>query len=483
MKKIHSFLYALFAFLAITLVCCSDPNPAPEPDPDPNNGEEPIEEPELAKLVLSIPITGDQWIFQDKPSITIHAQNPNDQAMTAEAKVVITTDKKGKVVTLEKSMEIAGKAEQDIVFTTDDPLPAGFYRATCTVNRKSALVPLEGVRKGEKVNTFVFGINPTQIVSEPDKQDDFDTFWDATIAELEAVDMDPKLIEIPKFSTSARKVYMVEMQSLPDGPAGDPVLIHGYYLEPQDGKKHPVIMHYYGYDDLNPSNDKIFCPDGGSSQEFAEFYLSTRGQIINNRTADKRADGLEMDFVNTYGDWFAFNFGQRDAYYYRGAFMDCVQGIRFMATRSTSDMNNVFAEGKSQGGAFSYAAAALSPHPLRAISPGVAFLGDFPDYFNIVDWPANVAKQGKKAMGMSDEEMYRFLSYFDTKNLATRINSAVIANICLQDVICPPHTNIAPFNNLSNPDKEVHFYPLLDHDIPAGWDSKYMAFFKKHIAN
>ena len=131
MKKIHSFLYALFASLAITLVCCSDPNPAPDPEPDPkNNGEEPIEEPELAKLVLSIPITGDQWIFQDKPSITIHAQNPNDQAMTAEAKVVITTDKKGKVVTLEKSMEIAGKAEQDIVFTTDDPLPAGFYRAS-----------------------------------------------------------------------------------------------------------------------------------------------------------------------------------------------------------------------------------------------------------------------------------------------------------------------------------------------------------------
>jgi cephalosporin-C deacetylase len=269
------------------------------------------------------------------------------------------------------------------------------------------------------------------------------------------------------------------MQSLPDGPSGDPVLIHGYYLEPQDGKKHPVIMHYYGYDDLHPSSDRIFCPTGSS--DYAEFYLSTRGQIINNRKADQRSDGIDMDFSNTYGDWFAFNFGQRDAYYYRGAFMDCVQGIRFMATRACSDMNNVFAEGKSQGGAFSYAAAALSPYPLRAIAPGVAFLGDFPDYFQIVDWPANVAKQKKGSM--SDEEMYRFLSYFDTKNLATRIQSAVMANICLQDVTCPPHSNIAPFNNLSNPDKEVYFYPLYGHDIPAGWDSKFMAFFKKHVVN
>ncbi len=484
MKK-HVLFLMLMAILAVFAASCKDPNPVPPQDDQDPSGEQPVDKPteepavELENLKLSIPVTGDEWIFADKPVITIHAENPNAQAMTADAKVIINTDKGKKVVTLTQSVEVAAKGSADITFTTEEALDPGFYRAICTVNRKPANIMVEGALAGKK-NSFVFGISPEEIVSAPDKQDDFDAFWDETLAQLEAVEMNPTLIEIPKFSSAARKVYLVEMQSLPDGLSGDPVLIHGYYLEPQDGKKHPVIMHYYGYDDLHPYG-KIFCPYGGSSAEYAEFYLSTRGQIINNRTADQREDGIDLNFQNAYGDWFAFHFGQRDSYYYRGAFMDVVQGIRFMATRETSDMNNVFAEGKSQGGAFSYAAAALSPYPLRAVAPGVAFLGDFPDYFDIVSWPANVAKTNKGAM--TNEEMYQFLSYFDTKNLATRIHCAVIANICLQDETCPPHTNIAPFNNLSNPDKKLYFYPLLGHDIPGGWDNRYLAFFNAHIVS
>lgn len=452
-KRTLYFLLAALAFLSVA--GCNDKS---------DNEPEQIDPADLVDLRLSVP-TNDDWVWEGKPEITIHVENPNPVALTAEAMVRISTDKKETLLTVEKSAEVPANGAADIVLTTEKSLDPGFYKAACFVNKKSGRI-------------FTFGISPLKLVSAPDKQADFDSFWDATIAQLEALDMHPTLIEIPKASSASRKVYLVEMQSIPDGLSGDPVLIHGYYLEPQDGKKHPVIMHYYGYDDLKPSG-KIFLPTGGASAEYAEFYLSTRGQIINNRTADQRADGIEMDFHNDYGDWFAFHFGDRDSYYYRGAFMDVVQGIRFMATRETSDMDNVFAEGKSQGGAFSYAAAALSPYPLKAVAPGVAFLGDFPDYFQIVDWPANVAKGNQGSM--TDAEMYAFLSYFDTKNLATRISCPVIANVCLQDVTCPPHTNMAPFNNLSNNDKEVYFYPTLGHEIPNGWDGKYMAFFKARI--
>ena len=186
-----------------------------------------------------------------------------------------------------------------------------------------------------------------------------------------------------------------------------------------------------------------------------------------------------MDFENIYGDWFAYNFGDKNGYYYRGAFMDCVQAVRFMATRETSDMGNLFAEGSSQGGALCYAAAALSDYPFTAIAPNVAFLGDFPDYFRIVDWPASTAKKNKGSM--TDEQMYAFLSYFDTKNLATRISCAVYATSGLQDGTCPPHTNLAPFMNLKSTDKEMHFYPEMTHDYPPGWTSTIMKYFKERI--
>ena len=159
--------------------------------------------------------------------------------------------------------------------------------------------------------------------------------------------------------------------------------------------------------------------------------------------------------------------------------MDCVQAVNFMATRPSSDMKNLFGEGSSQGGAFSYAAAALSDYPFTAIAPCVAFLGDFPDYFEIVSWPGDTAKKNQGSM--SDTEMFKFLSYFDTKNLATRIHAAVLACSGLQDGTCPPHTNTAPFNNLPTKDKEMYYYPLMGHEIPSDWTGKYTTFFNKRM--
>lgn len=456
MKK----FFALAVLAAIMLASCGNDVPV-EPDGEGNKTEIPAD---YEPLKLSVPVT-DNWIYEGQPEITITAQNPNDGEMPAEVKVYFYTDQKKQLDIVEFTDSVPAKQKKNLVVKPTVTLEPGFYKATCAVNGKIA-------------RSFIFGVKPSEIVSAPDMQSDFNEFWDATIAELEALDMNATLTEIPSKSSSARKVYLVEMQSVPDSPGGEPVIVRGYYCEPQDGEKHPVLIHFYGYDDQKPTS-KASCPSGGSKAEFAEFYLSTRGQIVNNRPASLREPDGKGDFVNTYGDWFAFHFGQRDGYYYRGAFMDCVQAVRFMASRPTSDMNNLFAEGSSQGGAFSYAAAALSPYPFTAIAPCVAFLGDFPDYFNIVSWPGSTAKENQGSM--SDEEMYEFLSYFDTKNLATRINCAVMACSGLQDGTCPPHTNLAPFNNLTNEDKVMYYYPEMKHEIPSDWSGKYMKFFRERI--
>lgn len=420
---------------------------------------------DLKPLTLSVPVY-DNWVFTAKPSITIHVENPYEEAVTANVEVEITTDKAVALDTLLVSREIAAGTSQDIVLTTNDNLAAGFYKATWIVNDDLA-------------RAFGFGINPTAIVSAPDKQSDFDAFWAAAKQQLADINMNATLTEITAKSTAARKVYLVEMNSVPDGLTGEPVVVRGYYCEPQDGKKHPLIMHYAGYDSgYRPGGQDVkpYCPSGDAEPAYAEFYLSTRGQNINNRAANEREADGKGDFTNTYGDWFAFNFGDKDSYYYRGAFTDCVQAIRFMATRSTSDMNNLFAEGQSQGGAFTFAAAALSDYPFRAIAPAIAFLGDYPDYFDITNWPAYVARENQGTL--TDAQMFAFLSYFDTKNLATAISCPTIACIGLQDNVCPPHTNIAPYNNLLSTDKQLIFNPENAHQAGSTWYADYMAFFK-----
>ena len=458
MKKIF-ILFTALVFTATMMASC-----------EPINGGVTPEEPKdtipvkLDPLKQSVPVT-DNWVFDTKPAITIHIENPN--AVAVEAKVIakITTDLKKAVTSIEKVVEVPANGTLDVPVTTPEDLAPGFYRAHCIVNNKGA-------------RTFNFGISPEKIVSAPDKQPDFDEYWAAAKEQLDSIDMNAQLTLLEKKSTDKRKIYLVELQSVPDSPDGDPVIVRGYYAEPQDGQKHPVIMHFYGYDSQDATSWPP-CP-GGNDSEYAEFFFSIRGQMLNNRGATHRyPDGKEEDFVNIYGDWFAYNFGVKDGYYYRGAFMDCVQAVRFMATRETSDMTQLFAEGSSQGGALSYAVAALSDYPFTAIAPCVAFLGDFPDYFNIVSWPAETAKANKGSM--TDEEMYAFLSYFDTKNLATRISAAVIACSGLQDGTCPPHTNLAPFNNLLTEDKVIYYYPEMGHEIPSDWNKKIMTFFKERM--
>ena len=442
------FIVAAVACVLLLGACgCERPNPV---DPPVNPHDTTVVEPE-------------DLIWHARPYFNITLENTETESVKLPIKIRITTDTKQLAVEMMDTVEVAGDTQRNYAVTTTENMAPGFYRAVCYANNKN-------------VRTFNFGIDPFDIVSAPDYQSDFTEYWQAAKDQLAAVEMNATLTEITDHSSAKRKVYLVEMYSVPDGLNGEPVKIRGYYCEPTDGAKHPVIMHFYGYD-TQGTKAKCECPNGGSSN-YAEFYLSHRGQYLNNRPTGTNP-GVEEATENIYGDWFAYHFGDKDSYYYRGAFMDVVQAVRFMATRETSDMSHLFAEGSSQGGALCYAAASLSDHPFTAIAPNVAFLGDFPDYFKIVDWPASTAKTEAKKAGMTDEQMYAFLSYYDTKNLATRIHCAVLGTSGLKDGTCPPHTNIAPYNLIDNPDKEYHFYPNMTHDYPKNWYSMIATFWKK----
>ena len=478
-KKSLLFLAASMCLAIASLGCisCEEPDPVPPVDEQ----EKPEEKPAKIEALKGTVAIIDDMIFDKAPTFTMTVNNPNKVAVKVEVKMAVTTDKGAAVETWVDSVEVAASGSKDVELTIKSDLQPGFYGARCTINRKTA-------------KNMSFGIRPFEIESAPDMQADFDEFWAAGKAQLpELVEGETfTMLEIPSQSSAKRKVYLVEMQSVPNGLEGEPVIVRGFYVEPQDDQKHPVIMHFFGWDDRGGS---VTVPSGGSSN-YAEFYLSTRGQYHNNRAAAyekkdswiaEHGEWVAKDpctyasvlYPNDKYNWFGFNFGDKNSFYYRGAFLDTVQAVRFMASRSTSDMTNLFAEGSSQGGALSYACAALSDYPFTAIAPNVAFLGDFPDYFAITGWPGDVAKKNQGSM--TDAEMYAFLSYFDTKNLATRISAAVLASSGLMDTTCPPHTNFAPFNNLPTEDKEMIVAPEMGHSYPSGWSSKVDKFFEARI--
>ncbi|MBR5925480.1 MAG: acetylxylan esterase [Bacteroidales bacterium] len=459
-KRLFGIVVSASLILAISYSCTpvqQDGIPGDEQTVDPST---------LDALVVTAPIPENNFIFEGKPQFVLKINNKNTVPISDKLSIKVLSDKKKTVTSSELGeFTVPANTTIDKDITLDFDFQPGFYKAQCSVEGRTAC----------SVN---FGISPTKIVSAPDMQEDFTSFWEDAIYQLEnMVQMNPKITALP----GRTNMYLVEMNSIPDNVTGEDAVIHAYLSIPKDAsatKKYPVLIHFFGYDDQKPSG-KLSGPSVAMS--FIELYVSTRGQMINNRTADQRSDGIDEDYHNNYGDWFAYNFGQKGSYYYRGAYMDCVQAVRFIATLEEADTNNIFAEGNSQGGAFSYACAALSPIPLAGIAPGVAFMGDFPDYFQIVDWPASTARANKGSM--TDEEMYAFLSYFDTKNLATRVSCPIMATMGLKDTTCPPHTNIAPFNNAKTPaeDKVMYYYADMGHQIAANWDVNMKNFFKNHM--
>ena len=397
------------------------------------------------------------WESGETPSVSLTMQSLEGKDYDVAVSIALRTDAYEDVSTIEKTVTIASGETQEVTIELGELAP-GFYHAVVSANYN-------------EVSDFNLGYNPTAIVSAPDAQSDFEEFWAKAKSDLAAVEPEFTLTKLDDRSSAARNVYLVEMKSVPDG-SGDPVTIRGYYAEPTAAGTYPVIITQNGYDSDTSIPALNFCPNADSNTSWIELNLSVRGQVINNRG----------DNTNAYGDWFAYNFGDKDSYYYRGAYMDVIRGIDFIASREKAQQDNIFMMGGSQGGALTIAGAALDSR-VKAIAPSIQFMGDFPDYFRVGSWPASVAKAQQTAKNLSDEDMYKFLSYFDTKNLAPYITCPVTTCMGLQDNVCPPHTNFAPYNNLKVEEKQYVVNADCKHQTPSTWYSECINFFKQHITD
>ncbi len=294
--------------------------------------------------------------------------------------------------------------------------------------------------------TFRFGKDPEQIVSPTDRPDDFDDYWKRAKKELAAVDPQFKMILQDSMSTPEREVYLVEMRSLGN------VLIRGWYAKPRKEGVYPAILHVQGYS----SNQTLQWAYPGN--DMAVFALNIRGHGNSCDDINPGFPGYLLDHLNDH-----------ECYIYRGAYMDCIRAVDFLFSRPEVNTKKVVVEGGSQGGALSFATAALDNERIALCVPHVPFLSDFKDYFKVASWPANEFNAYKdEHPEISWDEIYHTLSYIDIKNLAPWIKAPVFMGAGLMDVTCPPHINFAAYNQLSVP-KEYVVFPWSGHNI----NSKY----------
>lgn len=390
---------------------------------------------------LRVVCTND-WVYDDEAFFNLML-TAGEQGASGKVTLVVATDKGVELQRLERGYQIAAGEPCQLQFLVDD-LDAGFYIATIYDDNA-------------KFKSFNFGVRPDDISSPRDANSDFWSFWQQSLKELAEVEPEYKLTLDTKLSGRLRNVYVVEMKSW----GGE--TIRGYWAVPKSPGKYPVVVTYMGY------NAPVWAPKGSANGDRAEFILSIRGQGLNKP-------------YNTYGEWMCYGLDNKDNYYYRGAFLDTVRAIDFVCSRPESDTRCILLEGGSQGGALTLAAAALDSRVVGA-APYVPFLSDFRDYFDIVDWPASKYFAQAQRLGMSNDEMFDVLSYFDIKNLAEHITCPVLMGFGLQDDICPPHTNFAGYNLITAP-KQWIVFPDKGHNIgfQRRWLDTREEFFQKIIS-
>lgn len=150
-------------------------------------------------------------------------------------------------------------------------------------------------------------------------------------------------------------------------------------------------------------------------------------------------------------------------YYYRRVFSDAVRAIEAARSHPAVDASRIAATGGSQGGGITIAVSGLVKD-LKAVAPDVPFLCHYRRATEIVDTaPYNEITRFCQRHRDKIEQVFTTLSYFDGVNLGARANAPALFSVALMDMICPPSTVFAAYNNYAG-ERDIRIYPYNQHE-------------------
>lgn len=285
-----------------------------------------------------------------------------------------------------------------------------------------------------------------------DEPDDFDAFWDQTLAEARSHELNA-VFERADFGLATLDVYDATFS----GFNGE--RIKGWYMRPRgaDGPL-PAVVEYIGY-----GGGRAFpiewlpFPSAG----FAYLVMDTRGQGSQWSRGDTPDNGsgvhpsapgfMTQGILDPY------------TYYYRRLYTDGLRAVEAIKTRAEVDATRIAVNGQSQGGGLSIAVAGLLPE-VKVCLADVPFLQHFRRAIEIT--PSDPYPEIARFLQVHRDKIdavLRTLSYCDGMNFAARMRARALYSVGIMDTTCPPSTVYASYNHVRS-EKDIIEYHFNNHE-------------------
>jgi cephalosporin-C deacetylase len=289
---------------------------------------------------------------------------------------------------------------------------------------------------------------------------DLDQWWRLRLDEARGAAREPTLTRYGADTYGPVEVYDTEFS----GADGD--RIRAWFLRPagEGGAAAgvPVVVKFIGYGGGRglPAEHALLPALG-----YAVFVMDTRGQggrWSTGATGDQAAGrnaGPENATVMTRG------IGRPEDYYYTRLLTDAARAVEVAS--EVTGATRVAVNGASQGGGLALASAALAPGLVAVCHADVPFLCDIqraitvapqPPYTEVPEFLAHNVDLIPAALDT--------LRYVDCALLARRITARCLLSVGLMDMICPPSTVFAAYNEITA-GKDISVHPFTGHAVPA----------------
>lgn len=291
--------------------------------------------------------------------------------------------------------------------------------------------------------TCTVAFSPEKLVPYTKCPDDFDAFWNKTLADARRTELNPTRVLLPERCTDKVNVYEVSFNNLSNGSR-----TYGILCVPTAPGRYPALLR---------------VPGAGVRSYPGDVWTASHGAItleigIHGVPVTMKQTVYDNLFFGALNGYWEYNLDDREKNYYKHVIVGAVRGVDYIATLPEWNGESLGVTGSSQGGYLSLAVAALDSR--------VSFLGVIHDAMCDFEaalegkadgWPHYF--HGRKNVPAAEVENAR---YYDGVNFARRVKVPGWYSFGYNDDVVPPNSSYATYN-IVTAEKTLSICPQTAH--------------------